>query len=263
MERQYRANWPRIDEFWERARAIKPDLRLTISSVQALILFQWYLYIERHGRTLYRLTGTMVRLGVELGLHHNPWKQPSVFTPDECRLRERLWCTILIHDRGTAVLLGRPIAIAPADTTSPEPRRERNRTLEFSDHFFHSHRIMTFQADILCELYRPDNKSPDAFIRQCLRILGNFQAMRKDALVGYNPFFEGPEGDSLEEKTRVVETISMDAGLTLLKFWIAKLLALRVLFLNEQVGWPARDLFLRDGESATAHRCPSLLSGRI
>ena len=39
-------DWPSHDEFFERALAIKPDLRVSITSLQALILLHWYLYIE-------------------------------------------------------------------------------------------------------------------------------------------------------------------------------------------------------------------------
>ena len=39
-------NWPDHEEFFERALAIKPSLRVTISSLQALILLHWYLYTE-------------------------------------------------------------------------------------------------------------------------------------------------------------------------------------------------------------------------
>jgi hypothetical protein len=39
-------DWPEHDEFLERALAVKPDLRVTISSLQALILLHWYLYTE-------------------------------------------------------------------------------------------------------------------------------------------------------------------------------------------------------------------------
>ena len=38
--------WPDYVEFFERALAVKPDLRMTISSLQALILLHWYLYTE-------------------------------------------------------------------------------------------------------------------------------------------------------------------------------------------------------------------------
>lgn len=39
-------DWPEHDEFMDRALAVKPDLRVTISSLQALILLHWYLYTE-------------------------------------------------------------------------------------------------------------------------------------------------------------------------------------------------------------------------
>lgn len=40
------SDWPEHDEFLDRALSVKPDLRVTISSLQALILLQWYLYTE-------------------------------------------------------------------------------------------------------------------------------------------------------------------------------------------------------------------------
>ncbi|KAG8896685.1 hypothetical protein FRC00_005491, partial [Tulasnella sp. 408] len=39
-------DFPTHEEFFELALAVKPDLRVTISSLQALILLQWYLYTE-------------------------------------------------------------------------------------------------------------------------------------------------------------------------------------------------------------------------
>ena len=39
-------DWPAYDEFFERALSVKPDLKVSISSLQALILLHWYLYIE-------------------------------------------------------------------------------------------------------------------------------------------------------------------------------------------------------------------------
>lgn len=39
-------DWPEHEEFVQRALAVKPDLRVTVSSLQALILLHWYLYTE-------------------------------------------------------------------------------------------------------------------------------------------------------------------------------------------------------------------------
>ncbi len=38
--------WPEHEAFFHRALAVKPELRVTISSLQALILLHWYLYTE-------------------------------------------------------------------------------------------------------------------------------------------------------------------------------------------------------------------------
>ena len=43
---ELKAEWPRHEELFSRALAVKPDLRVTISSLQALLLLQWYLYSE-------------------------------------------------------------------------------------------------------------------------------------------------------------------------------------------------------------------------
>lgn len=39
-------SWPEHEEFFECALIVKPDLRVTVSSLQALILLHWYLYTE-------------------------------------------------------------------------------------------------------------------------------------------------------------------------------------------------------------------------
>jgi hypothetical protein len=43
---ELKAEWPRHEELFSRALAVKPELRVTISSLQALLLLQWYLYSE-------------------------------------------------------------------------------------------------------------------------------------------------------------------------------------------------------------------------
>jgi len=46
MAKKLMPDWPEHDEFFDRALAVKPNLRVTISSLQALILLHWYLYTE-------------------------------------------------------------------------------------------------------------------------------------------------------------------------------------------------------------------------
>lgn len=46
MKKVMPADWPSQEEFFELALAVKPELRVTITSLQALILLHWYLYTE-------------------------------------------------------------------------------------------------------------------------------------------------------------------------------------------------------------------------
>ncbi|KAH9012866.1 hypothetical protein EDB85DRAFT_2222046 [Lactarius pseudohatsudake] len=107
-------------------------LRVTICSLQAFILLHWYLYTEHQGRTLWCLVGSTVCLGIELGLNHDLTTQ-TIFDGSECQLRIHLWGIVFVHDRGTSLLLGCPLAIAPNDTNTPHPP-----TVPPIPHFFHS-----------------------------------------------------------------------------------------------------------------------------
>jgi len=46
LKRLMPPEWPEHEEFFQRALAVKPELKVTMSSLQALILLQWYLYTE-------------------------------------------------------------------------------------------------------------------------------------------------------------------------------------------------------------------------
>ncbi|KAJ2926835.1 hypothetical protein H1R20_g10255, partial [Candolleomyces eurysporus] len=250
--------WPSYDEFFERALSVKPDLRVTISSLQALILLHWYLYTERQGRTLWRLVGSLVRLAIELGLHHDPTtqlststegaqgentqaEQQNVFTEEECQLRIRLWSVVLIHDRGTSILLGRPLAISPHDTNTPRPVRPLDMTLnDFSEHFELSQPIAEIQADIINSLYRPHKQTPDAIMRKATRIVKSMADFRRGLPDRYKYYFNGTEDWPVEKKLELVQGITEDEGLTLLKLGIARILLLRALFSSKELPYPHR-----------------------
>ncbi|KAI5987176.1 fungal-specific transcription factor domain-containing protein [Pisolithus marmoratus] len=171
--------WPEYYEFFERALAVKPHLRVTISSLQALILLQWYLYTERQGRSLWRLVGSLVRLAIELGLHHDPTSQGHTFTDEEAQLRIRLWGIVMVHDRGTSILLGRPLAISPSDSNTPHPSRPVKGQL--------------LESLRSCSSF--DGKLPES----------------------YKYFFGGTDDWPLEKRQKLVQDITEDQGLTLLK----------------------------------------------
>ncbi|KAF7327603.1 Zn(2)-C6 fungal-type domain-containing protein [Mycena kentingensis (nom. inval.)] len=249
-------DWPDHDEFFERALSVKPDLRVTMSSLQALILLHWYLYTERQGRTLWRLVGSLVRLSVELGLHHDPTTQLDaskrrVFTEEECLLRINLWGIILIHDRGTSVLLGRPLGIAPSDSNTPRPSRLRDHH-GFSEHFELSHPVAEIQADIINSLYSPTRQKGDALMRNATRVIKSMSEFRRSLPDRYQNYFGGTDDWPTERKTQLVLDIKEDEGLTLLKIGIARLLLLRALFSSSELHYDYRRKALIDA-IVTAH----------
>ncbi|KAH7912026.1 fungal-specific transcription factor domain-containing protein [Hygrophoropsis aurantiaca] len=234
-------DWPEHEEFFERALAVKPDLRVTISSLQALILLQWYLYTERQGRSLWRLVGSLVRLSIELGLHHDPTAQANTFTEEECQLRIRLWGIVMVHDRGTSILLGRPLAIAPYDSNTPHPARAVNgQYSDFSEHFLLSHPIAEIQADIINSLYAPARQGADTVMRHATRIIKSMLEFRRHLPDSYKWYFGGTEDWPLEKRQDLVRDITEDQGLTLLKFGIARILLLRALFSMKELEYSHR-----------------------
>ncbi|KAF9466465.1 hypothetical protein BDZ94DRAFT_1212491 [Collybia nuda] len=251
-------DWPEHDEFFERALSVKPDLRVTISSLQALILLHWYLYTEasfpfRQGRTLWRLVGSLVRLSIELGLHHDPTTQmnptthQNIFTMEESQLRIRLWGIVLVHDRGTSILLGRPLGIAPSDFNTPRPTRPNHtRIADFSEHFEHSHPVAEIQADIINSLYAPKRQSGDVIMRNATRIIKHMLDFRRSMPDKYKFYFSGTNDWALDKKSQLVQDITEDEGLTLLKIGISRILLLRALFSSKELTYAQRHRALVD-----------------
>ncbi|TDL25488.1 hypothetical protein BD410DRAFT_784479 [Rickenella mellea] len=239
-------DWPEHGEFVERALAVKPDLRVTVSSLQALILLQWYLYTERQGRTLWRLVGSLVRLAIELGLHHDPTQQGLTFSEEECQLRIRLWGIVMVHDRGTSILLGRPLAIAPSDSNTPRPSRNKSGQLDFSEHFLYSGPMAEIQADIVNSLYSPMRQSKETIMRHATRIIKSMVEYRRQLPDAYKYYFGGTEDWSPERRTKLVEQITDDQGLTLLKLGISRILLLRALFSSKELPYAQKHKALVD-----------------
>ncbi|KZT41259.1 hypothetical protein SISSUDRAFT_1043099 [Sistotremastrum suecicum HHB10207 ss-3] len=231
--------WPEHTEFFDLSLVVKADLRITVSSLQALILLHWYLYTERQGRSLWRLVGHLVRLSVELGLHHDPTAQGQTFDEAECALRIRLWGIVMIHDRGTSILLGRPLAISPSDSNTPRPQRKKNASI-FSDHFAYSAPIVDIQADIINSLYGPTKLNPDTIMRHARRIIKSMVEFRRQLPENYGPFFGGTQNWPLEKKIKLVAELDEDNGITMLKYWIARILLLRVLFSAKELTYAQR-----------------------
>lgn len=221
---------------------------------------------QRQGRTLWRLVGDLVRLSVELGLHHDPTTQiiagsnQPTFTEEESQLRIRLWACVLIHDRGTSILLGRPLAIATSDSNTPQPLRAKNvRFAEFSEHFELSQPVADIQADIINSLYAPTRQGSDTIWRNATRIIKRMTEFRRNLPEKYQYYFTGTHDWGLEKKIQLVAGISEDAGLTLLKIWIARILMLRALFSSKDLGYAQKHKALVDGAYFLLYRLHPIL----
>ncbi|KAG9315092.1 hypothetical protein JVU11DRAFT_4204 [Chiua virens] len=234
--------WPEHYEFFERALAVKPHLRVTITSLQGA-----HIAAMRQGRSLWRLVGSLVRLSIELGLHHDPTSQNNTFTEEEAQLRIRLWGIVMVHDRGTSILLGRPLAIAPSDSNTPHPSRSlTGQHFDYSEHFVLSHPIAEIQADIINSLYAPSNKSVDTMMRHATRIIKSMTEFRRQLPESYRYYFGGTEDWPLEKRQNLVREITEDQGLTLLKLWIMRILLLRALFSLKELDYMHRSRALVD-----------------
>lgn len=171
-----------------------------------------------------------------------------LFTEEECQLRIRLWGIVLVHDRGTSILLGRPLAIAPSDTNTPRPARTKsNRHDDFSEHFELSGPVAEIQADIINSLYTPKRQAGDTVMRNATRIIKSMVEFRRGLPDRYKYYFSGTKDWSLDKKSKLVQGISEDEGLTLLKLGIARILLLRALFSSKELVYPSRHQALVDG----------------
>lgn len=199
--------------------------------------------------------GSLVRLSIELGLHHDPTTQmnPSthqnIFTTEESQLRIRLWGIVLVHDRGTSILLGRPLGIAPSDFNTPRPTRPSHaRIIDFSEHFELSHPVAEIQADIINSLYAPRRQNGDTIMRNATRIIKRMLEFRRGMPDKYKFYFSGTNDWPLDKKSQLVQEITEDEGLTLLKIGISRILLLRALFSSKELSYAQRHRALVDGQ---------------
>lgn len=194
---------------------------------------------------------------MELGLHHDPTTfqtedpqnpgqpLPPVFSEEECQLRIRLWGIIVLHDRGTSILLGRPLAIAPYDSNTPRPSAGKGDGV--SEHFILSSPIVEIQADIINSLYAPTRQSADSIVRHASRIMKSIQSFIRQLPEAYRDYFQGTSGWDLNRRKNLVESITEDQGLTLLKIGISRILLLRALFSSKELAYASRQRALMDG----------------
>lgn len=208
--------------------------------------------VQRHTRSLWRLVGQLVRVAVELGLHHDPKMQQETFTPEECTLRINLWTSVMIHDRGTSVLLGRPCAIGEDDFNTSWPTLVPGVV---SRHFVDSAPLNRIAADIIKSLYRPSVQSTDEIIGEARRILISMADFRTTLPSEYDPYFLGTVGWSESHKESLRKELITEKGLTFLKYTIQRMLLLRAVFTNDGMSIGVRIKALHDGASPLFYFC--------
>ncbi|KAF9014644.1 hypothetical protein BDZ89DRAFT_962664, partial [Hymenopellis radicata] len=156
----------------------------------------------------------------------------------------------LIHDRGTSLLLGRPLGIALSDANAPRPSRmssaNRLKDADFSEHFDLSHPITDIQADIINSLYSPIRQSSDTIMRNATRIIKSMAEFRSRLPEKYKDYFGGTDDWPLERRSKLVQDITEDEGLTLLKIGISRILLLRALFSSKELKYEHRRKALVD-----------------
>ncbi|KAF8317098.1 hypothetical protein DL93DRAFT_2154390 [Clavulina sp. PMI_390] len=246
--------WPTSEEFYDSALALKPELQNTVSTLQALLVLYWYLFTENHGKDTWRLVGNLVRLAVELGLHHDPREQPNTFSADEVQLRTRLWYIVLAHDRDASVMFGRPLAIQRADFNAPPPSRVSEQEVEvFAEHFELSSELLHIQGDFVNSLYRPGKLTGEQVVLRAIEVERSLEQWRKKLPEEYAQFMGGSLGLGREAKIAVVPTIvTPPRALTMLKYSILRLFLLRSVFNNNVVSAHVRHKALHDAV-ITAH----------
>lgn len=178
----------------------------------------------------------------------------QTFTEEECQLRIRLWGIVMVHDRGTSLQLGRPLAVSPADSNTPHVIRNTNagEPPEFSEHFLYSFPIADIQADIINSLYAPAQKISETTTKHAKRIIRKMVEFRKQLPETYQPYFDGTEDWTVERRSKLLEQLTDDQGLTLLKLGISRILLLRALFSSEGLEYSQRYKALVDGMCRTS-----------
>jgi len=118
---------------------------------------------------------------------------------------------------------------------------------DFSEHFELSHPVAEIQADIINSLYTPKKQAGDTVMRNATRIVKSLIEFRKHLPDRYKFYFSGNKDLPLDKKVKLVQDITEDEGLTLLKLGIARILLLRALFSSKELNYASRHQALVDG----------------
>jgi len=96
-------------------------------------------------------------------------------------------------------------------------------------------------------LYTPKKQAGDTVMRNATRIVKSLIEFRKHLPERYKYYFSGNKDLPLDKKVKLVQGITEDEGLTLLKLGIARILLLRALFSSKELNYASRHQALVDG----------------
>ena len=202
---------------------------------------------------MWRIVGNMVRLAVELGLHHDPREQ-VIFTPEECQLRMRLWSICVTHDRDTSIIFGRPLAIQRADFNTPAPSRfveipgSSEPLALFSEHIDVSSDLVHIQAEVINSLYRPGVLTGEQVVLRAIEVERSLEQWRRKLPPVYQKLFAGHSHLDMDQRVNIVtSTINTERGITMLKYGITRMCLLRAVFNNKTISAHLRYKSLHDG----------------
>lgn len=204
------------------------------------------MFKQSSDRTLWRLVGRLVRLSIEIGLHHNPLPLIATgkLTGDECQLRIRLWSIVMSIDRETSIISGRPLSISPSDIDTPSPSAlDSIFPTDTSPYFISSHFIAQIQADVVKVSYTSSFQEAnlkEEFLGTLLGQINNFNSGLPQI---YTSFFGVA---SIERKS--ASSLTADQALSLSKLSLTRILLLRIFFNSETVSYNIRRRSLWDGE---------------
>ncbi|KAF9882165.1 Zn(2)-C6 fungal-type DNA-binding domain [Colletotrichum karsti] len=144
-------------------------------SLRAILLLSQYIALRPSKGSLWLLSGTALRLAVDLGMHWETEESKLRMDPIELNDRRRLWYSAYLFDRLLCITLGRPFGMADQGINvglpSPAPTGSDNAavTTGHDDHALEAHnsliRLAQLQSEIKHVLYSQFLGSPLAYPR--------------------------------------------------------------------------------------------------
>lgn len=154
-----------------------------------------------------------------------PNRKEESFSASEIQVRCQLWYIIMVHDRGTSTICGRPLGIQRNDFNTPFPVQFLNNMKLFSDDFPFSNGLCDVQAELVCSLFAPGALPIKDFIEKAVRIERSLEAWRETLPMNYQQWFgKYTDRRALPEHGAdpLLDQVTVEAGLVMLKYTILR-----------------------------------------